>query len=236
MIKLHSYHRNFGLINASPFCMRLEVFCKLANIEYEFTPLMNSKEMKLAPKGKFPYITTKDGKKIGDSSFIIEYLTKEYNITLDNHLSDKEKAVSHAFTKLCTEELYWVILYLRWFDPKGWNITKEAYFGAAPKLLRNFIAEKIKKDLYKQFYGHGMGRHSHDEIYHLGVIGVTAIREYLGDNNFFMGDKPTTIDSCIYSFIANFMEPIDNPVKSFILENKNLIDYCERMRKLVNII
>lgn len=66
MISLYQPAPAWGVLNASPFCMKLELYLRLAKIPYE-TKLANPLK---APNGKVPYI--KDGDQtIGDSSFII---------------------------------------------------------------------------------------------------------------------------------------------------------------------
>ena len=70
MIKLYQFQPAFGLPNASPFCMKVENYLRMAVLPYEIAP--NASHFK-APKGKLPYI--EDGAKVvADSSFIIEYL------------------------------------------------------------------------------------------------------------------------------------------------------------------
>ena len=58
MIKIHQFEPAFGLPNASPFCMKLETYLRMAGIPFALaTP--NMQDMRKAPKGKMPFIDDK---------------------------------------------------------------------------------------------------------------------------------------------------------------------------------
>ena len=70
MITLHQFSPNWGLPNASPFCMKLEIYLRMANLPHT---VIYEDTLDKAPKKKMPYIED-EGKKIGDSNLIIDYL------------------------------------------------------------------------------------------------------------------------------------------------------------------
>ena len=105
MIKLYQFTPAFGLPNASPFCMKLETYLRMAALPYDAPANAN---MMKSPKGKMPYI--EDGAKVlGDSGLIIAYLKATYGDPLDAALSSAERAVSLAFQRLLEENLYWAL-------------------------------------------------------------------------------------------------------------------------------
>ena len=65
---VHQLPSAWGLPSISPFCLKLDIYLRLTGISHttvtDGTPFG-------APKGKLPYIEH-DGKKIGDSGFIID--------------------------------------------------------------------------------------------------------------------------------------------------------------------
>jgi hypothetical protein len=60
----------------------------------------------MSSKGKMPWITL-NGVDVADSQFCIEYLTQAFGKDLSDHLSQAEKSISRAFSKLCDESLRW---------------------------------------------------------------------------------------------------------------------------------
>jgi len=53
MIKLYQFEPAFGLPNASPFCMKLETYLRMAGLAFEIVPRAS---LFKAPKDKMPYI------------------------------------------------------------------------------------------------------------------------------------------------------------------------------------
>jgi glutathione S-transferase len=95
-IVLHQFSRSFDLPNSSPFCMKLETYLRMAEIPHE---LAFEETLDKAPKNKMPYIED-EGKKIGDSNLVIEYLQKKYGDRTDAHLSPADRAVSLAMRRM----------------------------------------------------------------------------------------------------------------------------------------
>ena len=229
MIKIHQFEPAFGLPNASPFCMKLETYLRMAGIPFALaTP--NMQDMRKAPKGKMPFIDD-DGKIIADSTFIINYLKTTYGDTLDGWLSTEQKAVAQSFQRLMEENLYWAIVHTRWFDPQGWVAIKVAFFDKMPAPLKWFVPALARRGTLKAMRGHGIGRHSPAEIHEIGKRDITAIADFLGNKPYFMGDQASSIDATMYAFAANLVYvPIESPLKQQAEKYPQLKAYCERMR------
>lgn len=58
------------------------------------------------PKGKIPFIVY-DGNEIGDSQFIIEYLSKKMNKGLNSGLVPKDLGAARSFFKMIEESTFW---------------------------------------------------------------------------------------------------------------------------------
>ncbi len=227
MITLYQFPPVWGLPNGSPFCMKVETYLRMAGLPYQFA---RHADIRKAPKGKFPVIED-NGKIIPDSSFIVEYLKVTYGDPLDGRLTPAEQAVALAMRRLMEENLYWCALYSRWGEDHNWRITREAYFGFMPVIIRPLVAGLIRRQALKSLYGHGMGRHTRDEIYRIGKTDVSALAQFLADKPFFMGEQPTSLDATAYAFLANLLwTPIRSPLSEHAASLPNLAAYCERMK------
>ena len=227
MITLYQFPPVWGLPNASPFCMKVETYLRMTGLPYQFA---RGADIRKAPKGKFPVIED-NGKIIPDSSFIVEYLKATYGDPLDARLTPAELAVALAMRRLMEENLYWSALYSRWGEDGNWRITREAFFGFMPAVIRPLVAGLIRRQALKSLYGHGMGRHTRDEIYHIGKTDVSALAQFLADKPFFMGEQPTSLDATAYAFLANLLwTPIRSPLSEHTASLPNLAAYCERMK------
>lgn len=227
MIRLFQFAPAFGLPNASPFCMKMETYLRMAALPFE---LVNSGNVMKAPKHKLPYIDD-GGTVVADTTFIIEYLKGRYGDPLDAALSPAERAVATALQRLIEENLYWAVVHTRWAEPAGWAKTREAFFGTMPAPLRWFVPALARRGLLAEMRGHGMGRHSVAEIHAIGCRDVTAIADFLADKPFMLGDQPTSLDATAHAFLANLLwAPVDSPIQLLARSRPTLQAYCERMK------
>lgn len=226
MITLYQFKPGFGLPNLSPFCMKVEVYLRMAGLPYQ-TALV---DLRKAPKGKAPYIDD-NGRLIADSGFIIEYLKASHGDSLDGWLSAEQRAVALAFTRLLDEHLYWVGIYTRWLDDSNWPKVRDAFFSDLPAPLRWIIPPLARASLRRQCWGHGMGRHRHEEILELGWRDLEAVANQLGNRAYFMGEQPSSIDATVYAYLANFLwAPFDSPLVGRAKALPQLEAYCKRMK------
>lgn len=227
MIKLFQCAPAFGLPNASPFCMKMETYLRMAGLPFE---LVNSGDVMKAPKHKLPYIDD-GGTIIADTTFVIEYLKRRYGDPLDSGLSPLERALATAFQRLIEENLYWAVVHTRWAEDAGWAKTREAFFGAMPAPLRWFVPTLARRSLLGEMRGHGMGRHSADQIHAIGCRDVTAIADFLADNPFMLGKQPTSLDATAHAFLANLLwAPVDSPIQRHARALPALEAYCQRIK------
>lgn len=229
MITLYQFSPTWGVPNLGQFNVKVETYLRMVGLPYKVMETMPLK----APKGKLPYIEDQ-GQSIADSRFILEYLKEQYGDPLDKGLTAEQGAVMVAFQRLLEENLYWVGMYTRWaYTEENWQVNKKAIFSGMPPIIRDIAAWVYRRRVIgKQIYGHGMGRHSAQEIFHIGKIDLESLSVFLGDKAYFMGDKPTSLDASAFAILVNTLSvPIESPAKDYGLSLSNLVAYCERMTK-----
>ncbi len=212
--------------NLSPFCTKLECYLRMASIPYEVRP----PNFPQAPKGKIPFVDL-DGKLMGDSQLIIQYLEQTCGTPLDAWLNAEQRATGHAVRRMLEEGLYFAGMYLRWSRDDGFALLKPEIKKVLPaplRLLMPLIRRKVKKTLHAQ----GIGRHSDAEIQAIGKADITAAATLLGDSPFLLGDHPSTYDATVYAFLESIGGfPLDSEMKRHLLGQANLIAYRDRIRQ-----
>ena len=230
MIKLYGFGPNFGLVDPSPFVVKVDCFMRMAKIDFEYFGKVDN--MRIAPKKKLPYIED-DGKKIADSHFIIKYLTEKYNVQLDETLSAEQKGSAYLLCKSLDEHLYWIALYSRWIREDTWPIVKKAFFSELPFPLKFIIPCVAYKTVAKNLFAQGTGRHSDAELQVQMEQSMQALSIVLGDKNYFFAEKPVSFDATVYAFVSAFIEAnLDNPFNKIARKYENLKAYCEIMTSL----
>ncbi|MBI2801647.1 MAG: glutathione S-transferase N-terminal domain-containing protein [Gammaproteobacteria bacterium] len=224
---VHTLAGGWGMSSLSPFCLKLETYLRIVDLPFQkivdATPFSG-------PKGKAPWIEH-EGKKIGDSGFIIEYLESRFGCDPNAALSASERAVACAMRRLIEENLYWTMVYDRWMVENNWRSFRDVVLGKVPAPIRQLIAPLARRGVRRQLKGHGIGLHSQDEIHAIGRKDIGAIADFLGDKPFVMGATASEIDAIAYAFLANIMNvPIDSPVKDLALKHKNLVDFIARIQ------
>ncbi|UZE95955.1 glutathione S-transferase family protein [Alkalimarinus alittae] len=225
MITVYQYPRLLGIPNMSPFCLKLEAWLRMVDIKYDIREVADPRK---GPKGKLPFIKD-DEIVVADTSMIIDYLKKKHSIQIDDHLTLSERAVALAFERMLDEHLYWALLYNRWVDD-NWVKTKEALFSTLPVVLKGIVPAVAQKNIKSELDGHGMGRHSRDEVYERANQDLKALTDFLADKPYLMGDQPSTVDATLYAYLCNILEvPLRSPMKDYLNKCKNIRAYNERM-------
>jgi glutathione S-transferase len=226
---VHHLPGAWGLPSVSPFCLKLDTYLRMVDIPFEVvidaTPFG-------APKKKLPAIEHR-GRFIGDSSFVIEYLEREFDCDPGRDLSAAEQAVAQAFKRLIEENLYWTMVYDRWLVDSNWRKFRDVVLvGIAPP-VRRIIGPIARRGVRRSLKGQGIGIHSTEEIHAIGSRDLGAVADFLGDKPFLMGDTATGIDATAYGFLANILlAPIASPIRDEGLARRNLVDYLERIQSL----
>ena len=180
----------FNCLSLSPFTAKLQSFFSFYNIDYQTRFGFG---LRSTQHNKTPFISYK-GKEYGDSQLIIDMICNERNIDIDKELNQRQKAISFAF-RIATQELYWIEMYRRFHDENYYNYLST--FIPNQQMIE-IIKDKIKTQLYQQ----GTGRYDDDTVYKMYKQHVEGIIEYMDGNNFFFGDKITSIDFTIYGILS----------------------------------
>ena len=229
MDTLRAYHLPgyWGLVTVSPFCLKLDAFLRMTGIEHKSitaaTPFGG-------PKKKAPWIEF-EGRKLGDSTLIIDFLKERFSKDPDAHLSAREQGTAVAIQRLIEENLYWAMVYDRWCRDENWPILKGSVLGQIPGPVRAVLAPYARRSVKKQLEGHGMGLHSPAEIEAIARKDIAALAGLLGDGPWYFGERPTMADATVYSLLANIVwVPFSSPMKDMIATHSNLVGMLERFR------
>lgn len=231
MLTLYGYGKRFGVIDPSPFVVKVDAFLRMAEIEYRVINRANN--LQRSPKGKLPFIVIEKDEEtqlISDSEQIMEHLRETYNIELDGQLTHEQKALSHLLTKSLDENLYWCLVYSRWADTKTWPYVKQTLFGRLPVHLRWLAPMVVRRKILKALKAQGTGRHSKTEILAIADKSFSALSVLLGSNQYFFGDEVSTFDAVAYAFLAQVISlDYNNDFTEKARGYENLVKFCQRI-------
>ncbi|RDD46512.1 Failed axon connections-like protein [Trichoplax sp. H2] len=225
VILLHSFPRAPYAPNASPYVLKLETYLRMAKIPYEVDD-----SIVFGKKGKIPWVTLND-EDVADSYFIIEHVNKHFKVDLDTKLTAEQRATARVLEKTMEENTIWATLVQnRLFD----HFDESMALQKVSFMLKLFFKYYFIPNIQKYRWGHGIGRHSFEEIRQIGAKDLRAMSVLLGDKPFFMGEEPTRVDATMFGFLTLLifgMAPEASSYKLLHNELKNLVDFVHRMKE-----
>ena len=103
-----------------------------------------------------------------------------------------------------------------------------------PSLARRIVPELVRRKMKRDLQGQGIGRFSEEELLELAKRDINALAEFLGDREFFSGDKPGELDCSAYGMLANIYHvPSKKEFEDYADTLGNLKDYTRRMSEKV---
>lgn len=226
-VVLHQPPRVWGLPNASPFCVKVETWLRLANVDYVSTHA----NMMNAPRGKVPWIVD-DGTLVADSEAVLNHLEASLSDPLgEAAVAPDRRAQHHAIRRMLENGSYWLSFYERWVNPQHWATTRAAFFDPLGFPMGSIISSVIRRRVARDAHGQGVSRYGDAERDAMGVADWEAVEAILGDAPFFGGDAPRRIDCVVYGFICQALwAPFDTTMARHVKGRPRLVAYGERMR------
>jgi glutathione S-transferase len=227
MITLNTFGPMFGLPDPSPFVTKADVLFKMSGVPYQ--PTVGN--LNQAPKGKMPFIEDK-GVKIGDSTLIRLHLENNYGVDFDKHLSPVEKGIAWSVEKMLEDNLYWALVSERWMNDSNFTKGPANFFKSIPALMRPIIVSMVRRSVRKNLHGQGLGRHTHSELMALAKRDINSLAAVLGEKPYLMGENRCGADATAFALTIGILCPLfDTPLRTHAESHKNLVAYCERLRK-----
>ena len=148
-------------------------------------------------------------------------------------LNPEQRAALRGLTRMLDEDLYFVLVYLRWVDETAWtNYTRPNFFGGLPWPMSSLVPWFLQRGVKKSLHGQGVARHSRDEIVEIGRRDLRAVIDYLGDKAFIAGQEPTTSDATVFAFLCSFADvPHESPLRDLVLGSAGAMAYLGRMKE-----
>jgi glutathione S-transferase len=221
MLTLFSYPDLYGVADNNPYGLKVFAFLRLCRLDFRHEHIFDAKA---APRGQLPYLMDGD-ETIGDSDAIIAHLIKRYALPIDDGLTTSQRSTDLLVRRML-DDLYWVMSYSRWKDPRFWPLFRDAILRTHPAVTAEAL-ETARDYNFKRYHYQGIGRYEPDAVYARGLADLTVLASLLPPSGFLFGAKPSSIDAGIYGFIANiYFYEIDTPLKRFVTSHPNIVAHC----------
>ncbi|MCA9657708.1 MAG: glutathione S-transferase family protein [Myxococcales bacterium] len=226
-IQVYSFGPAWGIPvpTCSPFGLKLVTWLRMVDLPSTMHVENNPAK---GPKNKCPWIVV-DGQTIGDSELIMSRLRAEATVDLNAGLSAEQKAIALCVRRMLDEHYHQVWEHQLFIDDGGWEQGK-IFFNQIPAPANILVRTLVRRDLRKQLYARGVGRHSNAEIIQMGIDDLDAVDALLGDRDFLFGDAPSEIDATVFAFLSlTYYVPCPSPLWTHMRSLTRLTAYCDRM-------
>lgn len=105
--------------------------------------------------------------------------------------------------------------------------------GVTPIPLNYVVSWLASHYLRQNLWGHGIGRHSREEIYSIAERDLRAVSQVLGTKRFIMGSKPCLLDAAIFGLVAVFLWNVPHSPQAKLIRSqlKNLEAHCYTIKE-----
>ncbi|ODM89382.1 hypothetical protein Ocin01_17300, partial [Orchesella cincta] len=231
---LHTLYRCKPLPSLSPFGLKLETYLRMAKIPYEASlylyiavSAIETKDL-MGPHGKMPWVTY-NGVNIADSQLIIEFLNKEFGVSINaSNISKEQLAAARACRIVMEDHFLFGIMQYRVVD----NINSLHKLMKIPTILKPLLPIQLRQTKQKMV-GQGIGAHSPEDIYQMTEADLHTASAMLGSKRFFSGDEPCDDDCGIFGLVAQAVWGMPGSSFERLCDGEllNLKEYCERIKE-----
>ena len=232
MMKMYGYLPAWGCSDMSPFVSYTDAYLRMAEIPFKAEILYRG-DLTSTPKGKLPWIVDTDGTNVSDTQLIQYYLEDKYGDKLDGWLSKEQKAHAALMNRAISEFWYWIVVQTRYRRDEDFAIYDPLwvkFLAWLPVEQRAKPVSDFRDHLLTQFWHHGTGRNSEEEVELIAAKITDAISVMLGDKPYLFGDKPSSLDANVYAALVHVMfTPFPSPIGQYPKTKPNLVAYTDRI-------
>ncbi|VDL79700.1 unnamed protein product [Nippostrongylus brasiliensis] len=187
-MELHVWPADFGLPSIDVKCLQFLACSKMCaspvSVVHTASP-WNS------PTGKFVDVLKKSGQEV----------------VIDAELTPSESSQIDAFDCFLQEHVYPAVMHTFWADDLNYNTVTHYWFSSRLSFPYNlYYMERRRKRILRLLSEKNVSTIMKD-----GLQALNLLSSKLGDNKFFCGNKPSSLDALVYGYLAPLLRlPLPN--------------------------
>ncbi|KAJ7380133.1 Metaxin-2 [Desmophyllum pertusum] len=215
------------LLTDAASCRSTEAYLRFCGLAHEVKSRRNAEFM--SPTGKVPFLTA-DRELIGDFQGIASFIEAKGFSTSAN-FEMKDRAEMKAYLSLIENSLIPAELYMLWWK-KDWAVrTRQQYGCQYPVPLNLILSYRKQWQVCQYLKAAGWHRKTEREVIDEFRRTCQALSEKLGNNRFFINDRPTEVDALVFGHLHSVLTRYlpDDSLSSVVRTHKNLEDFVMRI-------
>ncbi|CAI79192.1 CaDmium Responsive [Caenorhabditis elegans] len=225
-VYLYQFRRLKNCPNMSPFCMKIEIICRIYGIPYEVV-IENAKLR--SRSGTLPFIELNE-EHISDSDLIEIRLRQHFKLPM---LSLEEEAQATSLSRMVDNHLFHILMRYHCADDIFYYTFLDLldFKSYVIPLILPFMKMIIGGKIYQNSTS-AIGDFEPAELDELLHRDLRVVETILGNKKYLFGDHIAPVDATVFSQLAVVYYPFYTHI-STVLENDfpKILQYCERIRK-----
>ncbi|KAL1488365.1 hypothetical protein ABEB36_014842 [Hypothenemus hampei] len=211
---LYVYDGDYGLPSINSECIKALLYCSIIEVPVQIRTLNN---IKFCTFYSGPCFVHKNLSFKSSNDIVLYLNTLNYNLNVN--LNPKQKSECLALTHLVQAKLRSVLEFQLWIDQRNLEEFTRIWYGRAlPWPFNSILVKRFKENainliesLYPSDYNTEVIR---EDLQTMVTDCLSSLSTRLGTSNYFFGDKPSTLDIVVYSYVAPLIK-LPLPANSF---------------------
>jgi metaxin len=222
---LYQHSPAWGLPSSDPSCIAIQAYLKILGLNYE---VVNCDNPHLSPTLSLPVLEVVGTQELfGGTERILQHVQEKLHHTADEHLNRRQKAALHPWIYLLEHKLYNALLYNWWaINENAEEVAKLRHFNTDSFPLKYLLF--VVKRRHTLAYLNANRLTDEDALLNDATECYQSLSDLLGENNYFFGDKPSTLDAFVFGHLSvHLVAPMSSHNLSEALHKfPNLQNFC----------
>ncbi|XP_020621178.1 metaxin-2-like [Orbicella faveolata] len=226
-VELYEPCKDTILLTDAASCKSTEAYLRFCGLAYGVKSRRNAEFM--SPTGNVPFLRA-DRELTGNFQGITSYIeAKGFSTSADMEMQDK--AEMEAYISLIENSLLPAELYMLWWK-KDWAArTRQQYGSQFPVPINLVLSYRKQWQVCQYLKAHGWHRKTEREVLEEFKQTCQALSEKLGNNKFFVSDRPTELDALVFGHLHAVLTRYlpDDSLSSVVRNHRNLEHFVMRI-------
>jgi glutathione S-transferase len=191
----------------SPFVLLVERALRLAKLPFQHDRISMLKIRSLNPTGQLPVLLV-DGEAIPDSTRILHRIEDTLAPgALTRGLDARAVGEAWLWEEFADTAVYPQVLATRWADDRGWPVPRKAFFGGMPPVIRNVVANLVRKKTLTALKGRDFTRAGLAECEARLQRVLDHLEARAPEQGFWLGEHPSVADLGLFAQLHSMRLP-----------------------------
>jgi glutathione S-transferase len=195
-----------GYPSFSPFVMLVHRALVLAKLPFRMERVAYQNIKRINPVGQLPVLGI-DGNHVSDSTRILQRIEALAPGSLTAGLDARGVAEAWLWEEFADTALYPQVLATRCADERGWAVIKPAFFGGIPPIVRDVVANMIRKRTLGMLRGRDFLRNGMEVFMERLNRVLDQLEARAPEGGFWLGDKPSVADLGLFAHLHAMRMP-----------------------------